>query len=70
MDKHAAEVTHYTREQVAQLTDAEYARFNREVEAAIRREVNRIAFDRSHADGKPCRNSYGWCFAHMAKAVR
>lgn len=20
-------------------------------------------------DGKPCRNSYGWCFTHMSKAV-
>ena len=21
-------------------------------------------------DGKPCRNLYGWCFAHMSKSVR
>lgn len=22
-----------------------------------------------HADNRPCHESYGWCFAHMAKAL-
>ena len=68
MDKYSAEVTHYTREQTAQLTAAEYEQLQREVRKALRAEAARY-WSSSHADGKPCRNSYGWCFAHMAKAL-
>ena len=32
--------------------------------------VLRMIASAMHGGGKPCRNLYGWCFAHMAKAVR